>query len=207
MPRLIHFLFLLKGVLFLVTLAIRHAAMWSQLTFPMFPQPECPLQAEVVGHSRFPVSFGSCKLQIQNPHHPPKVHADSLDSICSARDATISSRTGGPHRPPHNANGNAERSGKGEEGARLTVLLLVAGELQLAAQVGLSPSPGSQAGQGRCQQEEAEEEHLADWGEGSLAAVTGEAATPRLSPAWGRLRCGGSAWPALAAENRRVVST
>lgn len=88
-----------------------------------------------------------------------------------------------------------------------SVLLLVAGELQLAAQVGLSLSPGSLAGQGRCQQEEAEEEHLADWGEGSLAAGTGEEATPRLSPAWGRLRCGGSAWPALAAENRRVVST
>lgn len=110
--------------------------------------------------------------------------------------------------PPHNANQNARReAGRGEEGARLTVLLLVAGELQLAAQVGLSPSPGSLAGQGRCQQEEAEEEHLADWGEGSLAAGTGEAASPRLSPAWGRLRCSGSAWPALAAENRRVVST
>jgi hypothetical protein len=99
------------------------------------------------------------------------------------------------------------RRGKGEEGAILTVLFLVAGELQLAAQVGLSPSPRSLAGQGRCQQEEAEEEHLADWGEGSLAAGTGEATTPRLSPAGERLRCGGSAWPALAAENRRVVST
>lgn len=88
-----------------------------------------------------------------------------------------------------------------------SVLLLVAGELQLAAQVGLSPSPGSLAGQGRCQQEEAEEEHLADWGEGSLTAGTGEATTPRLNPAGERLRCGGSAWPALAAENRRVVST
>lgn len=98
-----------------------------------------------------------------------------------------------------------ERSGKGKE--RLTVLLLVAGELQLAAQVGLSPSPGSLAGQGRCQQEEAEEEHLADRGEGSVAAGTGKAATPRLSPAGRRLRCGGSAGPALAAENRRAVST
>lgn len=137
------------------------------------------------------------------------MHADSQNSICSARGATISSRVEGrtPHATAQCQPERTERSGKGEEGARLTVLLLVAGELQLAAQVGLSPSPGSLAGQGRCQQEEAEEEHLADWGEGSLAAGTGEAASPRLSPAWGRLRCSGSAWPALAAENRRVVST
>lgn len=101
-------------------------------------------------------------------------------------------------------------TGRGRGGERLTVLFLVAGVLEFAAQVGLSLSPVSLAGQGRCQQEKPEEEHLADWDENSLAAGTLEAATPESPsppPGEGRLHWGGSAEPALAAENRRVVST
>lgn len=65
-------------------------------------------------------------------------------------------------------------------GILYTVLLLVAGELEFAAQVGLSPGPGSLAGQGGCQQEEPEEEHWAEragarsagtWGAGDRKSV------------------------------------
>lgn len=69
---------------------------------------------------------------------------------------------------------------RGRWGERLTVLFLVAGELEFTTQVGLSPSPLSLAGQGRCQKEKPEEEHLADWGESSLTAGTLEAGLPSL---------------------------
>lgn len=73
------------------------------------------------------------------------------------------------------------------------LLVVVAGELEFATQVGLSLSPGCLAGQGRCQQEKPEKEHLADWGESSRTrtAGTGEAATPEsLSPPPGEGRTG-----------------
>lgn len=93
-------------------------------------------------------------------------------------------------------------------GILYSVQFLVAGELEFTTQVGLSLSPVNLAGQGRCQQEKPEEEHLAEWGESSLTAGTWEAATQEsFTTAWGRLHWGGSAEPALAAENRRVVST
>lgn len=47
---------------------------------------------------------------------------------------------------------------------RLTVLLLGAGELELAAQVRFGLGSLSLADQGRCQQKKPEEEHLAGWG-------------------------------------------
>lgn len=72
--------------------------------------------------------------------------------------------------------------------------------LQFAAQAGLSPSPESGAGQGGCQQEKPEQEHLAERGESSRAAGPGEAATPEsLSPPPGEGCAAGGApsllWP------------
>lgn len=65
-----------------------------------------------------------------------------------------------------------------------SVLLLVAGKLEFTTQVGLRLSAVSLAGQGRCQQEKPEEEHLADLGrELPLTAGTLQAATrASLSP-------------------------
>lgn len=67
-----------------------------------------------------PASAAGSVLEVansRNPRHPPKVHADSQDSICSTRDATIRSKAGGPHTPPHNANRNAQReAGRGRMG-------------------------------------------------------------------------------------------
>lgn len=82
-------------------------------------------------------------------------------------------------------------------GILYSVLFLVAGVLEFTTQVGLSLSPVSLAGQGRCQQEKPEEEHLADWGENSLTAGTLEAATPEsLSPPPGE-GCTGVEAPSL----------
>lgn len=82
------------------------------------------------------------------------------------------------------------------------VLFLVAGELEFTTQVGLSLSPLSLAGQGRCQQEKPEEEHLADWGESSLTAGTLQAATPEsLSPPPGE-GCTGVEAPSLLWQQR-----
>lgn len=69
----------------------------------------------------------------------------------------------------------------------LTVLLLGAGEGELAAEVGLGDGPLPPAGQGRCQQEQPEEEHWAGGARGSGTAGTGGAAPRpgRLSAAPG----------------------
>lgn len=85
-------------------------------------------------------------------------------------------------------------------GILYSVLFLVAGELEFTTQVGLSLSPVSLAGQGRCQKEKPEEEHLADWGESSLTAGTLEAGLPSLfhhrqgkaALGWKRRACSGS---------------
>lgn len=120
------------------------------------------------------------------------------------RDDYTPSQAGVHHTSPHNANvTHTERHKQGESGwGRLTVLFLVAGELEFTTQVGLSPSPVSLAGQGRCQQEKPEEEHLADWGESSLAAGTLQAATPEsLSPPPGE-GCTGVEAPSLLWQQR-----
>lgn len=69
----------------------------------------------------------------------------------------------------------------------LTVLLLGAGEGELAAEVGLGGGPLPPAGQGRCQQEQPEEEHWAGGARGCGTAGTGGAAPRpgRLSAAPG----------------------
>lgn len=69
----------------------------------------------------------------------------------------------------------------------LTVLLLGAGEGELAAEVGLGGGPLPPASQGRCQQEQPEEEHWAGGARGSGTAGTGGAAPRpgRLSAAPG----------------------
>lgn len=96
---------------------------------------------------------------------------------------------------------HAGRHGGGV-GARLTVLFLVAGQLELAAQVGLGLSALSLAGQGRCQQEKPEEEHLADRGESSRTAGTWAAATREsLSPPPGE-GCAGVEAPSLLWQQR-----
>lgn len=83
-----------------------------------------------------------------------------------------------------------------------SVLFLVAGELEFTTQVGFRLSPLSLAGQGRCQQEKPEEEHLADWDESSLTAGTLEAATPEsLSPPPGE-GCTGVEAPSLLWQQR-----
>lgn len=86
-------------------------------------------------------------------------------------------------------------------GSLYSVLFLVAGQLEFTTQVGLSLRP-ELAGQGRCQQEKPEEEHLADWGESSLPAGTWEAATPEsLSPPPGE-GCAGVDAPSLLWQQR-----
>lgn len=64
-----------------------------------------------------------------------------------------------------------------------SVLLLVAGQLEFTAQGGLRLSPESRAGQGRCQQEKPEEEHLAAGARARLTAGTLQAATPECRSA------------------------
>lgn len=87
-------------------------------------------------------------------------------------------------------------------GSLHSVLFLVAGQLEFTTQVGLSLSAVSLAGQGGCQQEKPEEEHLADWGESSLAAGPWEAATPEsLSPPPGE-GCTGVEAPSLLWQQR-----
>lgn len=92
-------------------------------------------------------------------------------------------------------------------GILYSVLLLVAGELEFTAQVGLSPSPGSLAGQGGCQQEEPEEEHWAERASARPAGTGGAGLRAGLSAAGGGPRRAGRAAPALAAEPRGVLST
>lgn len=92
-------------------------------------------------------------------------------------------------------------------GILYSVLLLGARELEFTAQVGLSPSPGSLAGQGGCQQEKPEEEHWAGRAS-ALSAGTGEAGLRvGLSAAGGGPRRAGRAAPARAAGARGVAST
>lgn len=92
-------------------------------------------------------------------------------------------------------------------GILYTVLLLVAGELEFAAQVGLSPGPGSLAGQGGCQQEEPEEEHWAERAGARSAGTWGAGLRAGISAAGGGPRRAGRAAPALAAEPRGALST
>jgi hypothetical protein len=77
-----------------------------------------PLHSEVAGHFPLPLLSELRKLQTAEIcPHPRKCTRTQETPICSARDPTISSTTGGPHMPPHNANPNAQRdAGRGRRG-------------------------------------------------------------------------------------------
>jgi hypothetical protein len=179
MPRLIHFRFLFPAVLELLALEKRDSTTCFDLTFTIAPRIVLSFlrlqRAQAAGLELG--AAGDCKLQAAS--RSPRGRTGRAFGRAETRRCSAA----GGHRH-HHPKGNARRASSRARGGwgTLTVLLLVAGELQLTAQVGLRLSAVSLAGQGRCQQEKAEEEHLADCGESSLAAGTGEAATPSLSP-------------------------
>lgn len=168
-----------------------------------------PLWLRLQGYSRYPAELcggsQSCKLQITSRSPCPRTQR--ADARMERRPSPRGLKCIPPRRTMRRSTHGKSRAG-GWEGTRgLTVLLLVAGELEFTAQVGLSPSPGSLAGQGGCQQEEPEEEHWAERASARPAGTGGAGLRAGLSAAGGGPRRAGRAAPALAAEPRGVLST
>ena len=145
-------------------------------TFPRAPRTS-PLRVRPQRQSRRQAGAPAAAPEVANSAEPPKAGA------CEHARRRPSQRGPGCI-PPGCTMRRGKRAGEGAgagRGGALTVLLLVAGELEFAAQVGLSPGPGSLAGQGGCQQEEPEEEHWAEragarsagtWGAGLRAGIS-----------------------------------